>query len=59
MGARDIHFAAEELLGDRIRWSSVKGTLASHASGARPRFSRVGPGAVSDAGRLNDEALES
>jgi hypothetical protein len=42
--ARDIHAAAEELLGWPIKRSSVKATLAAHASGPLPRFERVGYG---------------
>jgi len=33
MRARDVHAAAEELLGQPIKWSSVRATLAAHASG--------------------------
>ncbi len=39
--ACDIHTAAEELLGEPIKWTSVKATLAGHACGPRPRFRRV------------------
>ena len=44
MRARDIHSAAEELLGEPIKRSSVKATLATHASGPHPRFQRTGYG---------------
>ena len=44
MRARDIHIAAEELLGEPIKWTSVKATLAALASGPRPRFRRTGYG---------------
>ena len=44
MRARDIHTTAEELLGRRIKWTSVKATLAEHACGPRPRFQRTGYG---------------
>ncbi len=44
MQARDIHATAEELLGQPIKWTSVKATLAEHASGPRPRFQRTGHG---------------
>ncbi len=41
MRARDIHTAAEELLGRPIKWTSVKATLAGHACGPQPRFQRT------------------
>ena len=41
MRARDIHAAAEELLGRPVKWTSVKATLAGHACGPRPRFQRT------------------
>jgi hypothetical protein len=41
MRAREIHAAAEQLAGEPLRWSSVKGTLAAYAEGAKPRFERV------------------
>ncbi len=44
MRARDIHTAAEDRLGRPIKWTSVKATLAEHASGARPRFQRTSYG---------------
>ena len=44
MRARDIHATAEELLGEPIKWSSVKATLAAHASGPHPRFQRTSYG---------------
>ena len=33
-----------ELLGQPIKWTSVKATLAEHARGPRPRFQRTGHG---------------
>ena len=41
MRTREIHTAAEQLSGEPLRWSSVKGTLAAHAEGSKPRFERV------------------
>jgi len=41
MRAREIHAAAEQLAGEPLRWTSVKGTLAAYAEGAKPRFERV------------------
>ena len=41
MRAREIHAAASELSGEQLRWTSVKGTLAAYAEGAKPRFERV------------------
>jgi hypothetical protein len=47
MHARDIHAAAEELLGAPVSWPSLKDYLSTHAQGERPRFQRVAPGVVS------------
>lgn len=41
MRARAIHAAAERLLGESLRWTSVKAALASGASTAPARFRRV------------------
>ncbi len=41
MRAREIHAAAEQLAGEPLRWTSVKGTLAAYAEGSKPRFERV------------------
>ena len=41
MRVREIHAAAEQLAGESLRWSSVKGTLAAYAGGSNPRFERV------------------
>jgi len=44
MQAREIHTAAEDLLGEAINWSTVKATLAEHAAGPGARFKRVARG---------------
>ena len=44
MRVREIHAAAEELHGGPIKWTSVKDTLATHATGTRPRFERASRG---------------
>jgi len=44
MRAKDIHVAVEALVGEPVAWSSVKQALASHVSGASPRFVRVARG---------------
>jgi len=41
MRAREIHAAAEQLAGEPLRWTSVKGTLAAYAEGCESRFERV------------------
>ena len=41
MRAREIHAAAEHLLGEPLRWSSVKGILAAYTSGGDRRFQRI------------------
>ena len=41
MRAREIHAAAEQLAGEPLRWTSVKGTLAAYAGGREARFERV------------------
>jgi hypothetical protein len=41
MRAREIHAAAEQLAGEPLRWTSVKGTLAAYAEGCEARFERV------------------
>jgi len=41
MRAQKIQAAASELSGEQLRWTSVKGTLAAYAEGAKPRFERV------------------
>jgi hypothetical protein len=44
MQAKAVHAAVEALLGEPVRWSSVKSALAVNVSGASPRFKRVGKG---------------
>lgn len=44
MQARAIHAAVEALLGEPVRWGSVKGSLAANVSSSSPRFVRVGRG---------------
>jgi hypothetical protein len=41
MRTREIHAAAAELVGESIKWSSVKGILSSHTIGADRRFRRI------------------
>jgi hypothetical protein len=44
MPARDVHARVEALLGEPVRWSSVKATLAGNLKGPAPRFVRVARG---------------
>lgn len=44
MCAREIHSAAEELLGRPLLWRSVKGTMFNYAQGRMPRFVRASRG---------------
>ena len=44
MHARDVHARVETLLGEPVRWSSVKATLAGNLAGPAPRFVRVARG---------------
>jgi hypothetical protein len=41
MRTREIHAAAEQLFGQPLRWTSVKGAIAGHVSGPERRFRRV------------------
>jgi hypothetical protein len=41
MRAREIHRAAEELLGQPVEWSSVRSALAACVNGNEPRFRRL------------------
>jgi hypothetical protein len=41
MRAREIHFVAEQFLGQPLRWTSVKAALTGYASGPEQRFRRV------------------
>jgi len=42
--AREVHVRVETLLGEPVRWASVKATLAGNIHGAAPRFVRVARG---------------
>ena len=42
--ARDEHDAVEALLGEPVRWGSVKACLAANVAGSSRQFVRVGPG---------------
>jgi hypothetical protein len=42
--AREIHAAAQIVLGGPVKRTTVKATLATNASGARPPFERTGYG---------------
>jgi Integrase core domain len=44
MQARDVNAAVEALLGESVRWGSVKACLAANVAGPSPRFVRVAPG---------------
>ena len=44
MRARDVHGAVEALLGEPVRWGSVKKCLSSNVAGASSRFVRVSHG---------------
>ena len=44
MQARDVHAQVETLLGEPVRWPSVKATLAGNLRGPKPRFVRVARG---------------
>lgn len=44
MQAKDIHAAVEGLLGESVRWKSVKAALAANVAGPSPRFVRVARG---------------
>ena len=56
MRAREVHGAVELLLGEPVRWGSVKKCLSSNVAGISPRFVRVARGwyavspATTDAG---------
>jgi hypothetical protein len=53
MQAREIHGAAEQLVGTPLLRTSVKGTLAAYASGRNPRFRRLRRDVYEIAGRGN------
>jgi hypothetical protein len=44
MQARDVHAQVETLLGEPVRWASVKAMLAGNLNGPTPRFVRVARG---------------
>lgn len=44
MQAREVHAGVEALLGEPVRWTSVKATLAGNLDGPAPRFVRVARG---------------
>lgn len=44
MQAKAIHAAVEALLGEPVRWGTVKGALAGNIAGPSPRFVRVARG---------------
>lgn len=44
MRAKDIHAAVEALVGEPVRWSSVKQALATHVAGPSQRFVRIARG---------------
>ncbi len=44
MRAREVHGAVEALLGEPVRWGSVKKCLSSNVTGVSPRFIRVARG---------------
>lgn len=44
MRAREVHASVEALLGEPVRWTSVKATLAGNLDGPAPRFVRVACG---------------
>jgi hypothetical protein len=44
MRAEEVHAAVEALLGERVRRTSVKATLAGNLDGPAPRFARVARG---------------
>ncbi len=44
MQAKEIHAAVEALLGEPVRWASVKAALAGNIAGPSPRFVKVARG---------------
>ena len=50
MRACEIHLAAEQLAGTKLRWTSVKAALAAGTTGPLPRFRRVSYGVYRSAG---------
>ena len=50
MHAREVHAAAERLVGAPLLWTSVKAALAGNVSGREPRFRRIRRGVYAIAG---------
>lgn len=44
MRATDIHAAVEALVGEPVKWSSIRTALASNVSGSSRRFVRIARG---------------
>ena len=44
MRATDIHAAVEALVGETVRWGSVKNALVNNITGPNRRFVRIGRG---------------
>jgi hypothetical protein len=44
MQAKEVHAAVEALLGEPVRWASVKAALAGNIAGPSPRFVKVARG---------------
>lgn len=42
--ARTVHAQVEDLLGEPVRWATVKASLAGNLNGSTPRFVRVARG---------------
>jgi hypothetical protein len=59
MRVREIHAAAEALLGAPLNRTSVKATLATYASGSRRRFERTSHGRYLSAARLRFHVVDT
>ena len=44
MRAKEVHDAANKILGRPLSWPAVKGTLSAYTIGGDRRFNRVGHG---------------
>jgi hypothetical protein len=44
MQAKEVHASVEAMLGESVRWASVKAALAANIAGRSPRFMRVAKG---------------
>jgi hypothetical protein len=42
--ARNVHAQVETLLGEPVRWATIKATLAGNVKGPTPRFVRMARG---------------